>query len=148
MKKPIVILFIAALSGAATLHASDAMKAIVGSYLEIQARLAGDKIEGIKPAAQAIGEQAARMGKSGDDIVKTAKALEQAADLKTARDAFGPLSDAVIAAGNAENWKDVPDVRVAYCPMVKRSWVQKEETIRNPYFGASMLSCGEFKKSK
>jgi hypothetical protein len=148
MKKTIVILFIAALSSAATVHASDAMKAIVGSYLDIQARLAGDKIEGIKPVAQAIVEQAARMGTGGEGIVKTAKALEQAADLKAARDAFGPLSDAVIAAGNAENWKDVPDVRVAYCPMVKRSWVQKEETIRNPYYGASMLSCGEFKKSK
>ena len=68
------------------------MKAIVGSYLGIQARLAGDKIEGIKPAAQAIVEQAARMGKSGEEIVKSAKALEQAADLKAARDAFAGFS--------------------------------------------------------
>jgi hypothetical protein len=127
--------------------ASDALKAVVGSYLEIQARLASDSIEGIKPAARAIVEQAPRLHKGGD-VEKAAKAIEQAADLKAARAAFGPLSEAVIASGTKEGWKDAPDVRVAYCPMVKASWVQKEETIRNPYYGASMLECGAFKKTK
>jgi membrane fusion protein, copper/silver efflux system len=128
------------------LHASDAMKAIVGSYLEIQGRLAADKVEGIKPAARAIGEQASRMGTEGAAIVKAAKALEAAADLKTVREAFGGLSDAVIAAGTAEGWKDIPDLRVAYCPMIRRSWIQKDDAIRNPYYGAGMLTCGEIKK--
>jgi Cu(I)/Ag(I) efflux system membrane fusion protein len=128
------------------LHASDSLKAIVASYLDIQARLAGDKMEGIKPAAQIIGQQATRMGAGGEALLKAARAIDQAADLNAAREAFGALSDAVIEAGNAENWKDAPDVRVAYCPMVKKSWLQKGETIRNPYFGASMLTCGEFKK--
>jgi hypothetical protein len=132
--------------GAASLHASDALKAIVGSYLDIQARLATDKLDGIKPAAQAIGQQGARLGAGGAPIVKAARALEEAADLKAAREAFGVLSDAVIAQGTAENWKDVPDLRVAYCPMARKSWLQKEEAIRNPYYGSSMLTCGEFKK--
>ena len=30
--------------------------------------------------------------------------------------------------------------------MVKRSWLQKDEKIRNPYYGSTMLECGEFKK--
>ena len=122
------------------------MKAIVGSYLEIQGRLAADKVDGIKPAARAIGEQAARMGADGAAIVKAAKSVEDAADLKTAREAFGPLSDAVIAAGTAEGWKDLPDLRVAYCPMVKKSWLQKDDAIQNPYYGTAMLTCGEIKK--
>jgi hypothetical protein len=129
----------------AGLHASDALKAVVASYLDIQAQLAADKIDGVKPAAQVIARQAARMGPGGAPIVKASQAIEQAADLKAARAAFGDLSDAVIAAGTAEGWKDVPDIRVAYCPMVKKSWVQKEETIRNPYGGPAMLTCGEFK---
>lgn len=130
----------------ASVQASDAMKAIVGSYLVIQAKLAADTIDGVKPAAQDIGGQAARMGPAGEAIVKSAKAVENAADLKTTRLAFGDLSDAVIAAGKAELWKDVPEVKVAYCPMVKKSWVQKEAEIRNPYYGKSMLTCGEFRK--
>jgi Cu(I)/Ag(I) efflux system membrane fusion protein len=130
----------------ATLHASDAMKAIADSYLEIQSRLAGDSMVGVKPAAQALGLRAAGMAAQGAAIVKAAKALEQAADLNGAREAFGGLSDAVIAAGDAEGWKDVPNLRVAYCPMGQKSWIQKDGPIRNPYYGAAMVSCGGFKK--
>jgi len=147
MKKLIIpMLFALAAFTGATLQASDAMKAIVGSYLEIQGRLAADKVDGIKPAARAIGEQAARMGAEGAAIVKAAKSMEDAADLKTAREAFGGLSDAVIAVGTAEGWKDLPDLRVAYCPMVKKSWLQKDDAIKNPYYGSGMLTCGEIKK--
>jgi uncharacterized protein DUF3347 len=128
------------------LHASDAMKAIVGSYLEIQNQLVSDKISGVKAPAKNITTQAARMGDAGRDIAKAATALEQAADIKAAREAFGPLSEAVIAAAKAEGWKDISDVKVAYCPMVKHSWLQKEDQIRNPYYGASMSTCGEFQK--
>jgi hypothetical protein len=147
MKKLVIpMLFALAAFTGVTLQASDAMKAIVGSYLEIQGRLAADKVDGIKPAARAIGEQAARLGAEGAAIVKAAKSIEDAADLKTARDAFGGLSDAVIAAGTAEGWKDLPDLRVAYCPMVKKSWLQKDDAIKNPYYGSGMLTCGEIKK--
>ena len=130
----------------ARVQASDAMKAIVGSYLVIQAKLAADTIDGVKPAAPDIGGQAARMGPAGEAIVKSATAVENAADLKATRLAFGDLSDAVIAAGKAELWEDVPEGKVAYCPMAKKSWVQKEPEIRNPYYGKSMLTCGEFRK--
>ena len=135
-----------ALAIGTSLQASDALKAIVGSYLDVQARLAADKIEGIKPAAQAIVEQATRMGAAGEAMARSAKALGEAADIKAARLAFGDLSDAVIAVGKAEDWKDAPDAKVAYCPMVKKSWVQKESEIRNPYYGSSMLTCGSFTK--
>jgi hypothetical protein len=130
----------------ASLHASDAMKAIVTSYLEIQGRLVADNINGVKPAARAIGEQAARMGQAGVAIAKAAKGMEEAADIKAAREAFGGLSDAVIAVGDAEGWKDIPNVRVAFCPMVRKSWIQKEDAIKNPYYGTAMSTCGEFKK--
>ena len=147
MKKLVIpILFAMAMFTGVTLQASEAMKAIVGSYLEIQGRLSVDKLDGIKPAAHAIGQQAARMGTEGAAILKAAKAMEEAADLRTAREAFGGLSDAVIAAGTAEGWKDLPDLRVAYCPMVKKSWIQKDDAIKNPYYGSGMLTCGEIKK--
>jgi hypothetical protein len=147
LKKAVWAVTIAvALVAGAHLQASDAMKAIVGSYLDIQARLAADKTDGVKASAQAIGEQAARMGAPGEAIVKSAKEVADAADLKAARLAFGDLSDAVIAAGKAEGWKDTPDVKVAYCPMVKKSWLQKESEIRNPSYGSAMLTCGSFTK--
>ena len=140
-----VTLVLALMAGAGA-QASDAMKAIVGSYLAIQANLAADKIDGLEPAARAISEQASRMGAAGKDMANAARALGAAGDIKAARLAFGTLSDAVIAAGKAEGWKDVPEVKVAYCPMVEKSWVQKGSEIRNPYLGSSMLTCGTFTK--
>ena len=79
-------------------------------------------------------------------MAKAAKAVGESTDIKVAREAFGALSDAVIAAAKAEGWKDLGDTKLAFCPMVKRAWLQKEEKIRNPYFGSTMLECGEFKK--
>ena len=34
-----------------------------------------------------------------------------------------------------------------YCPMVNKQWLQKGETVSNPYYGKAMLTCGEKKKS-
>ena len=132
--------------GAASLQASDAMKAIVGSYLEIHAQLMADKFDGIKAPANALATKAEAMGQSGAAMAKAAKAIGGAADIKAARDAFGTLSDAVIAAAKAEGYKDLSDVKLAYCPMVQKSWLQKSDQIQNPYYGQSMSSCGEFKK--
>ena len=129
-----------------TVQASDAMKAIVGSYLEIHARLATDKFDGIKGPAAALATRAEGLGEAGAGMAKAARTVGNAPDLKAARDAFGGLSDAVIAAAKAEGWKDLSDVKLAYCPMVQRSWLQKDEKISNPYYGSAMLTCGEFKK--
>jgi hypothetical protein len=138
--------FLMVVSAGIALQASDAMKAIVGSYLQIHSALSADKTEGVAAAAKAIGAQAAGMGKDGAQIVTAAKAVETAGDIGAARVAFGNLSDAVIAAAKAEGFKDLPDVKVAYCPMVRKSWLQKDGTISNPYYGSSMQTCGEFKK--
>ena len=126
--------------------ASESLKAIVQSYVTIQSQLAADKIDDVKGPARAIAAQAVILGKHGPPIGKAADTLERAADLGAARDAFAALTDAVMTAGKAEGWKDVDDVRLAYCPMVQKSWLQKDEQIRNPYYGSSMLTCGEFKK--
>ena len=141
----VIVVALVMLTGV-SVRASDALKAIVNSYLDVQARLASDRLERVSAEAGKIEQHAAGMGAAGDTILKSAKALGSARDLKGAREAFGGLSDAVIAAGNAQGWKDIPDLRVAYCPMVKKSWIQKELELRNPYYGSTMLTCGEFKK--
>ena len=127
-------------------EASEPMKAIVASYLDMQQQLAGDKIDTVKGQAHAIGEQAAKLEKAGSAIVSAAAEVEKAADLKAVREAFGPLSDAVVAAAKADGWTDVSGLKLAYCPMVKHTWLQTGDTLQNPYFGKAMPSCGEFRK--
>ena len=132
--------------GVIRIDASEALKAVVASYLEIHAQLAADKIDAVDPPARAIAAKAGELGKTGEPIVKAANAVADAADMKAAREAFGALSDAVIAAGNAEGWKDVGPIKLAYCPMVDRAWLQKDEKgIRNPNYCSQILTCGEFK---
>jgi hypothetical protein len=132
------------LAGLGAAAASEPLTAIVNSYLEIQAQLAADKSDAIKKPARAIVGEAGKMGPSGEPIAAAARAVEEAKDLKTAREAFGTLSDAVIAAGKAQGWKDI-DARLAFCPMANKSWLQKDGEIRNPYYGSQMLTCGEIK---
>ena len=50
----IVVAGVCLVADVASYAASDAMKAIVGSYLEIQTQLASDKTEGIKASATAL----------------------------------------------------------------------------------------------
>jgi hypothetical protein len=123
---------------------ADAPHKIVKSYLEIQAQLASDRFEGVKSPAQSIATEAKGLGTGGADLEKAANALEAASDIKSAREAFGALSDAVIALAKTDAWQDAASgLRLVYCSMAKRSWLQRDEQIRNPYFGTQMLTCGE-----
>ncbi len=145
MNKLIAVLGLVVAAGVGTVMAqtTEHQTAIISSYLQIHAALAADKIEGVKPAAQEIAKHAAALGASAEAIGKAATVLEGAADIKAARAAFGTLSDAMLAAHKTAAWKDV---KVAYCPMASKSWLQTGDTIQNPYYGSSMLTCGEFKK--
>jgi hypothetical protein len=147
MKRIALVLVILAIV-VTTTAASESLKAIVDAYTQIQSQLAADKIDDIKGPARAIAGQAATMGKNGQALAKAANAIEAAKDLKGAREAFGPLTDAVMAAGKAEGWKDVEGVRIGFCPMASKPWLQKEEQVRNPYYGSLMLTCGELKPLK
>ena len=128
-------------------QASDALTNVLSSYLEIQAQLAADKIDGIKTPAAEIAKNAAQLD-GGEDIIASAKELERAGDIKKARTAFGKLSTAVIAAVESSSDDVVGGVKVGYCPMVNASWLQKDGQVRNPYYGSAMLTCGELKDPK
>ena len=66
--------------------------------------------------------------------------------LAEARAAFSKLSDAVIAYADQRQGEPGSDVHTMYCPMEKKSWLQKGDKVRNPYLGKAMSDCGEKKK--
>ena len=63
------------------------------------------------------------------------------------REKFGILSDAIVTymEGNKLNGGD--GVKVAYCPMKQKPWMQKGDAIANPYYGdkSDMATCGSFR---
>jgi hypothetical protein len=137
------ILSVAALAAPPALRASDALSALLDPYFRIHAQLTDDVLDGVKADAAVIAREAKAMG--DETIAAAARELEQATDMKSAREAFGKLSDAIIGHAQAVKMSLGSNVNTAYCPMVKKSWVQKGESIKNPY-GKSMTSCGEIKK--
>ena len=115
---------------------------ITSPYLKLQVALAGDSVDGIFENASAMAEEAVALGGDADAIVVAAKAIAVAEDIASAREAFGSLSDALI---HYSELAGLGELKVAYCPMVDKSWVQEEGPIANPFYGAMMLTCGSFK---
>ena len=128
---------------AGTCMSAEVANGIVAPYLHIQMALAHDSTDGLAEAARTIAAEAEQLGDDAIMIGATAQAIAAATDITTARAAFGPLSDALITYGEEVGFGDL---KVAYCPMADKSWVQKEGSIRNPFYGASMLTCGVFTK--
>jgi protein SCO1/2 len=112
---------------------------LIDAYLGIQRALAADTLDGVPESAVALATETAKIGSAAATIKMTDNPFAEVEDLAAAREAFGPLSDAIIAyIGNA-----LPDgVTVAYCPMARKSWLQRGRTIQNPYYGKAMAECG------
>lgn len=132
--------------GASAASAADLPSALVEPYLRIHTALAADKFDGVKADAAAVTAAAGKIGSSAEKIQGASKRLEAAADLKTARTAFGELSEAVLAYANNTKSSLGADVHEVFCPMVQKPWLQKGRTTQNPYYGKDMLGCGELKR--
>ena len=136
----------AAKAGVPKLALNGAAKPVFENYLAAQASLAGDSMGTVSASASALA-QAVR----GDtaktfpaEVASQAEALAKAKDLASARKAFQALSASLIRYAKAGN---IPagTLYEVYCPMAKASWLQVDKTVRNPYFGQAMLSCGQVK---
>ncbi|MCX6969167.1 MAG: hypothetical protein NTV93_03310 [Verrucomicrobia bacterium] len=141
------ILSVIAIAAAASLQAAPAaapLQAALDKYIQIQTALAGDSLKGVPEAAAEI----ASIAKASDGAVPVAVqagVLAKAADIQAAREAFKPLSAALITALLSQK-SIAGQYYEAFCPMAKASWIQIGKKIANPYFGADMLGCGEIRK--
>jgi Cu(I)/Ag(I) efflux system membrane fusion protein len=133
---------------------------IVEKYSSLQAALAGDDKDGAARAAAQTLEALSAVdmglvtGEAHDvwmgNSVKMKAALDKingAAGIEPMRKGFEGLSNELIAVVGQFG---VPQAGTLYkinCPMAfdnkGADWLQVDEGIRNPYFGASMLTCGE-----
>ena len=125
--------------------ASQLPQSIVDPYLKIQTALAQDRMDDVKANAGNIATAAASLGAPAAKIDTAAVQLASSTALDDARTKFGTLSDAVIAYMDNQHVKAPDGVRKAYCPMAQKPWLQRGDTLENPYYGQSMPTCGEFK---
>ena len=114
------------------------VKPVLDHYLKIQTELTKDSIKGIDEQANAIAKavQSDDMKTRLPGVAKEAETLAQAQDLKAAREAFKPLSKSLIKY-LADNKAGIGTYHEAYCPMVRASWLQTEQDIKNQIGRAS-----------
>jgi hypothetical protein len=146
MKRLMIVLGFAMLVVTQRLSAAELPAALIDPYLQVQVALSSDQFTGIAGHAQAIATAATALGKDAEAIATSAKKLGAAKDIAAARTAFGEVSDAIEIYATKTKSTYPAGVRVAYCPMADKPWLTKDKEIRNPYYGASMSTCGSFKK--
>jgi len=157
MKKSIIILTVFMTVFSVHLFSDNSFNGTMGKiadeYLKIKDTLANDKTENVRENAQMIlgfskTLDVNSLSKKHKDhfkelpmkISKAAKGLSKAKKIKSMRKAFNDLSKPMAMWATSMKPKGI---NVAYCPMAPGSWLQKGKEIRNPYYGASMLKCGE-----
>lgn len=106
-----------------------------GPYIKMQEALASDDMKTALEAHKVIcTKDLTSLKDSYKDCTKTFSGID---DL---RSSFKNLSLVYLEHGNK---KELKDLSTATCPMAKAKWVQKNTSLRNPYYGKSMLECGE-----
>jgi len=105
-------------------------------YMDAAAALAADDLDKAKTSLAALAKE------STGEMKTLAQAAADTGDIAATRERFKALSAAATA-------MELPDgYAVAFCPMYKggSKWVQKndKDKLANPYFGKTMLTCGNF----
>lgn len=123
---------------------------IIEPYLAIQTALADDSTAEVKAHAGEIATAATPLGAPAMKIQTGALQLSAAADgptpdIEDVRAKFGTLSEALETYMTGLKLTAPEGVRVAYCPMASKPWLQKGDSLANPYYGKDMLTCGNFK---
>ncbi|UCH93314.1 MAG: DUF3347 domain-containing protein [Candidatus Aminicenantes bacterium] len=104
------------------------------NYVAAQEALASDNLESAKNALELLAKS------SKGELKKLTETTLKAKNLETLRQAFKPLSEWMVT-------QELPNgLAVAYCPMAKAHWVQKNGDVANPFYGSAMLRCGTIKK--
>jgi len=140
---------------------SKALALVVNSYIDIQVALAGDDLATARAATVALDlavEQASVQTPKrlreiwhpiSKELIAHGKHLGGSKDIGHARHGFDGLSVQLIEILRRFGNPTERPLRLAFCPMSfdnrGAEWVQRGEEIRNSYFGAEMLTCGELR---
>ncbi|MBB4803469.1 hypothetical protein HNP37_003544 [Flavobacterium nitrogenifigens] len=73
-------------------------------------------------------------------LTADAKSISSTTDLKKQRETFKSLSKSTYDLIKVSS--PTEPIYKQYCPMADADWLSKEKAVKNPYYGSSMLTCG------
>jgi hypothetical protein len=119
----------------------------LAAYGKIHEALAADRADGVAEAAAEIASLARAAAAKGEpktafENLANAAGKLQGTDLVALRAAFKELSTSLASVVNVAG---AQGQQLYYCPMADGYWLQQsaDAKTRNPYYGKSMLGCGE-----
>ncbi|MFT5468705.1 MAG: Cu(I)/Ag(I) efflux system membrane fusion protein [Verrucomicrobiales bacterium] len=128
--------------------ASADWKSVLPAYLEWQRALSEDEFENAQKAALTFAEIEAVANDA--TVGSAAAAAGTASDLDGQRPHFETVSNRLIPIIHLAPDLEAP-LFEAHCPMAFKnkgaSWIQKSETVANPYFGHFMHECGTINRT-
>ena len=120
---------------------------MITPYLALQEALAADNLDGAKANLNTLMEITGHSGELAR-LIHTMYGAESLEDIR--RPHFETLSNALIAVFKASPEALNNELLIMHCPMAfgdrGADWLQVSEPLRNPYFGAVMLGCGDIKE--
>lgn len=129
--------------------------ALLSAYLDIKNALVASKLSEATEGAQKLllqlkdfstagltEEQAKIWETQKASLLTSTESILVAKNLEKQRTAFAALSVDFWMLAKALNPRG-ETIYYDYCPMKKTYWISKEEPIKNPYYGSSMLTCGK-----
>ena len=134
------------------------------AYIGVQSALAGDDVSGSKKAARALLEALDGVDmrllkgpahhawmKSLRDLTSAARKIVSAKDIDSAREAFSSLSETLINVAKSLGTSGAMPLHRYHCPMAfgnrGADWLSLKREVRNPYYGARMLGCGDLEET-
>ncbi|MCB1230025.1 MAG: efflux RND transporter periplasmic adaptor subunit [Verrucomicrobiae bacterium] len=123
----------------------EAYQTVLDDYLALHRALAADDEEAAKKAIATLVSNGAV--KEFPPASKLTETLAAATNLAAQREVFAPLSYGMLElARRPDLATKETDLRRVHCPMafqgVGADWLQRGDTVSNPYFGAKMRTCG------
>jgi DNA-binding transcriptional regulator WhiA len=150
MNKFFLLIAIAAITFPYGTFAQDSTKAspLLSHYYALKDALVAGNSNQAASHAEAFQKAAGSIDpKTGSEVnlsslIKDAGKISTTKDLKKQREYFASFSTGMTTLAKAVKLSDKP-VYLAYCPMKKAAWLTSSKAIKNPYYGSSMLTCGE-----
>lgn len=145
-------------------EASTALLPVYQAYLKAKESLADDDfskaIEATKFMHQELnkvnmsvfkGESHGHWMSFQNDLNSDLQVIQQSTDIKVFRNQFLALSNDLITMTNTFGNPLGQALYIQHCPMANDNkggdWMSLSDEIKNPYFGAAMLTCGEVKQT-
>ena len=143
-------------------EAKKALQPVYVDYLKLKDFLAADNVEDAKKVAVSMQDNLSKINMSiftgeshtvwmkfSSNLKNTLQHVPHLSSIEEVREKFRQISITMIEMTNTFNPFD-KTLYIQYCPMADNDkgadWLSSEKEIKNPYFGKSMLKCGEVTK--